>query len=112
RRGGETARPADLLGSPPYSARRGRRRLRHPRTSRPPGGPGGRSEVRMIDPLRHDLGQALRSLRRRPTFATLAVATLALGIGATTAIFSVVNGVLLRPLPYERPGDVRVVTTT
>ena len=65
----------------------------------------------MIDTLRHDLGQALRSLRRRPTFATLAVATLALGIGATTAIFSVVNGVLLRPLPYQRPAEVMMVHT-
>ena len=65
----------------------------------------------MIDTLRHDLGQALRSLRRRPTFAALAVATLALGIGATTAIFSVVNGVLLRPLPYQRPAEVMMVHT-
>ena len=64
-----------------------------------------------MDTLCHDLLQALRSLRRRPTFATLAVLTLALGIGATSAIFSVVNGVLLRPLPYERPAELMLVHT-
>ncbi|HEY7611779.1 MAG TPA: ABC transporter permease [Gemmatimonadales bacterium] len=65
----------------------------------------------MMDTFRHDLSQAVRSLRRRPTFTALAVATLALGIGATSAIFSVVNGVLLRPLPYERPAELMLVHT-
>ncbi len=55
----------------------------------------------MIDKLWHDLRMALRSLSRRPGLSAVVVLTLALGIGSTTAIFSVVNGVLLRPLPYE-----------
>jgi hypothetical protein len=61
------------------------------------------------DMLSLDLRYALRSLRRRPNFATTVVLTLALGIGATTAIFSVVNGVLLRPLPLSDPSRVVVV---
>ena len=65
----------------------------------------------MIDVLRRDLQYALRSLRRRPGFTALTVLTLALGIGATSAIFSVVNGVLLQPLPYHRPHDVMTIHT-
>src|SRR5437016_6120426 len=63
-----------------------------------------------VESLIQDLSYAARGLARRPGFTVVAVLTLAIGIGATTAIFSAVNVLMLRPLPYPNPDELLKVT--
>jgi predicted permease len=67
--------------------------------------------VPWLENLVRDVRHGLRALRRAPVFASVAILTLALGLGANTAIFSIVNGVLLRPLAYPRPAQLMYLTT-
>ena len=62
--------------------------------------------------LQQDIRFAIRTLRRRPTFTAVAVLTVGLGIGATTAMFSVVDSVLLRPLPFRDAASLMSISRT
>ena len=68
------------------------------------------SLIDWMESIAQDIRYAARGLARRPVFSVVAVATLAVGIGATTAIFSAVNALLLRPLPYARPDELMKVS--
>src|SRR5207248_11279968 len=76
---------------------------------------GGMSRRARVDRLvlmslwLRDFRYACRLLRRQPAFSSVAIVTLALGIGATTAVFTVVYGVLLRPLPYRDPARLMML---
>src|SRR4029079_18149525 len=64
-----------------------------------------------FESIGQDVHYAARGLARRPVFTAVAVTTLAIGIGATTAIFSAVNALLLRSLPYANPDELMKVST-
>ncbi len=66
----------------------------------------------LLESVAQDLHYAARGLIRRPAFTAVAVLTLAIGVGATTAIFSAVNALLLRPLPYARPDELMRISLT
>src|SRR5262245_50831817 len=62
--------------------------------------------AQLLDDLKHDLHYATRMLRRSPVFTFVAIVSLALGIGANTAIFSVIHVLMLRPLPVREPSQL------
>src|ERR1043165_110752 len=65
--------------------------------------------ARVLEVLRQDAGFAFRTLAKTPAFASAATLTLALGIGANVAMFSIVYVVVLKPLPYRNPDDLLLI---
>ena len=66
--------------------------------------------MRALDHTRQDVRDAVRGLRKSPGFAFVTIATLALGIGANTALFSIFNSLIMRPLPVRDPGSLALLT--
>ena len=66
--------------------------------------------MRTIDSVRQDVRDSLRGLRKSPGFALAVIGTLALGIGANTALFSIFNSLILRPLPVRDPASLALLT--
>jgi hypothetical protein len=114
---GVTARdPINIYSGGCHSCDHRARGLFHTSTSRCKSRSNGRLEIRMFwsasphskgELMIQDFKYGIRMLRQKPTYTVIAIGDMALGIGATTSLFSVVNAVLLRPLPYPNAKTAR-----